>query len=563
MLHLFPLLHKEKSLIGIIFAYDAKIATALKRQLSIVYSKTHNCYYIPYDRDHYSALQSLGFAITSHTSKPDISPLNKKDGDTSVKTSEHTTTNKEAGYVPSNNPVVICFNGNRLWIKMKYHKMDIELVRSLSGAYWNKHQMQWSVVASIENLSKIQVHFNYWKDLDYTKIYEIIMLATDPKIVELYSAPEHKDKICVKLKGYGIDTDFVQRIENITYESEFRRWLLPANQLFVASLIEHYSRQGAKVINRLYQNNVQYKKNDFSNEEKQRHLLEKYPEKYHCMLKAYTDTMIRRNNRWSTLRTYVPEIVKYAEYIEIENVAKADEASINQYLSHLSGKKIAISTIHTAINAINYYYQKVIYRQDLKIEQLVRPKKGFHLPVILSTAETNGILLSLANVKHICLLYVLYGCGVRLNELLNIQMNDVWWDRNQIIIRSGKGDKDRIVMLSQTLKQLLRTYCDACMPQQWLFEGQDRLTQYSDRSVQKVVKSAIIKAGITKRVTPHTLRHCFATHLMDSGVQLPYIQALLGHANIKTTMIYTHVTTQSIANVVSPLDGLHLTVKKP
>ncbi|MBK9256564.1 MAG: tyrosine-type recombinase/integrase [Saprospiraceae bacterium] len=563
MLHLFPLMHKEKSLIGIVFVYDAKITAALKNLSSVQYTKTHSCYYIPYEKAQYNALQSLGIPITSYRSRPDLYQLPIKDGVTSVKTSEYTETNKQAGYVPSNNPVVICFNGNRLWIKMKYHKADIELVRSLSGAYWNKYQIQWSVVASVENLSKIQAHFNYWKSQDYTKIYELIMLTTDPKIVELYSTPEHKDKICLKLKGYGIDTDFVQRIENVRYESEFRRWLLPVNQITVAAILEHYPKQGAKVINRLYQKNVQYKKNDFSNEEKQHHLLKKYPEQYHCLLKAYTDTMIRRNNTWSTINTYTPEMVKFAEAIGLQDIAKADESTINQYLSQLSGKKIAVSTIHTAINAIKYYYQKVIFRQDLKIDQLARPKKGFHLPTILSAQETNGILQSLANIKHVCILYVLYGCGVRLNELLSIQMNDLWWERNQIIIRNGKGDKDRVVMLSQTLKQLLRIYCDEYMPQQWLLEGQDRLSQYSERSVQKVVKSAIIKAGITKKVTPHTLRHCFATHLMDNGVQLPYIQALLGHKDIKTTMIYTHVTTQSIANVVSPLDGLNLTVKKP
>ena len=163
---------------------------------------------------------------------------------------------------------------------------------------------------------------------------------------------------------------------------------------------------------------------------------------------------------------------------------------------------------------------------------------------------------SISNTKHIVLLYVLYGSGLRLNESLSVRVEDMWWDRNQLIVRGGKGNKDRIVMLSQTLKQLLRKYFDEYMPQQWLFEGQDRMTQYSERSVQKVVKNAVNKAGITKKVSPHTLRHCFATHLLDSGVQLPYIQALLGHKDVKTTMIYTHVTTQSLAHVMSPLDRL-------
>ena len=119
--------------------------------------------------------------------------------------------------------------------------------------------------------------------------------------------------------------------------------------------------------------------------------------------------------------------------------------------------------------------------------------------------------------------------------------------------------RDNIHFMIHIFPLTLNTY----MPQMWLFERQDRLTPYSSRSVQNIVKNALKKAGITKRVTPHTLRHCFATHLIDNGVQLPYIQALLGHKNIKTTMIYTHVTNSSITNVASPLDSLRLSIKKP
>ena len=191
-------------------------------------------------------------------------------------------------------------------------------------------------------------------------------------------------------------------------------------------------------------------------------------------------------------------------------------------------QKIAASTIHTAINAIKYYHQKVIYRQQIKIDQIVRPKKGFHLPVILSTQEVNKMIESISNTKHIVILFILYGAGLRLSELIHLTVNDIWWDRNQIIIKGGKGNKDRTVMLSQTLKELLKKYFDAYMPQKWLFEGQDRQTQYSKRSVQNIIQSALKKAGISKKVSPHTLRHCFATHLLDNGLQLPYIQALLG-----------------------------------
>jgi integrase/recombinase XerD len=137
-------------------------------------------------------------------------------------------------------------------------------------------------------------------------------------------------------------------------------------------------------------------------------------------------------------------------------------------------------------------------------------------------------------------------------------MEDIKWDRNQIFIAKGKGKKDRYVNLSQDFKNILAVYVHEYNPSHYLFEGQDKINQYSGRSIQNVVKKATSIAGITQKVSPHTLRHCFATHLLDAGTQLPYIKELLGHKDIKTTMIYTHITTSSIEKVVSPLDNLKI-----
>ena len=150
---------------------------------------------------------------------------------------------------------------------------------------------------------------------------------------------------------------------------------------------------------------------------------------------------------------------------------------------------------------------------------------------------------------------------MRLSEILNLKVNDIYFDRNQIFIRAGKGKKDRVVMLSSVLKQILVLYTDKYKPIYWLFESWDRKKQYSDSSVRNVVKSAASRAKVNKRVTPHTLRHCFATHLLDGGTSIKYIQELLGHKDIKTTLIYTHVTTDNMTNIKSPLDNLDLDLK--
>lgn len=145
---------------------------------------------------------------------------------------------------------------------------------------------------------------------------------------------------------------------------------------------------------------------------------------------------------------------------------------------------------------------------------------------------------------------------MRLNELLNLRIDDLWWERNQIMIRNGKGKKDRIVPFSGILKEIFQLYLEQYRPIYWVFERQDRQTQYTERSVQNVVVKASKIAKINKRVTPHTLRHCYSTHLLDGGTDVRYIQELLGHKNITTTLIYTRVTNHSIAKVVSPLDKL-------
>lgn len=152
-----------------------------------------------------------------------------------------------------------------------------------------------------------------------------------------------------------------------------------------------------------------------------------------------------------------------------------------------------------------------------------RPKKDESLPTILSLGEVDRILRATNNLKHTTVLYAFYSSGMRLGEILNLRVEDMWWDRDQIFIRNGKGRKDRVVPFSGILKELLKLYFNEYKPIYWLFEGQDRKLPYSERSIQQVVKNGAKKAGINKKVSLHTLRHCYATHLMDGGTDVRYI----------------------------------------
>lgn len=209
---------------------------------------------------------------------------------------------------------------------------------------------------------------------------------------------------------------------------------------------------------------------------------------------------------------------------------------------------------NTMINAIKFFYEKLLNRPR-EFYDLPRPKRPEKLPVILSLDEVRSILKATENLKHRAILMAAYSSGLRLSEVINLEIKDVDSKRMMIHVRQGKGKKDRYVMLSELFLDVCRDYFKRYKPKRYLFEGQTK-DQYSPRSVQQIIRQSCIKAKIRKHVTYHTLRHCFATHLLESGTDLRRIQELLGHSSIKTTEIYTHVTANDAIKVRSPLDNL-------
>lgn len=209
------------------------------------------------------------------------------------------------------------------------------------------------------------------------------------------------------------------------------------------------------------------------------------------------------------------------------------------------------------VASIDKFYQLVV-GVELNLKHLYPSRKTHSLPKYLSLDEIKRMIDLTTNQKHKCIIKLLYGCGLRLSELLNLKITDINSGNMVVHIRNSKGNKDRVVMLSNLLLEDLRKYFLEYNPKEYLIEGQGG-GLYSEKSVQTVVKDAAVRAGIKKQVTPHMLRHSFATHLLENGTDIRYIQQLLGHSSIKTTEIYTHVTDVSKSKIKSPLDFLQLT----
>lgn len=255
----------------------------------------------------------------------------------------------------------------------------------------------------------------------------------------------------------------------------------------------------------------------------------------------------------STIKTYVSTLATFFRAISDTAVEDVDAIVVEKYLyNEIKEKNISQSFQKHILGSIKLFYE-LMFNKKLPLSHLY-PKRVEHtLPKYLSKEDILKMLNLTENLKHKSIISLLYGCGLRVSELINMKIIDIDSKSGRISIIQSKGKKDRYVMLPRTVLPLLREYFKKYSPKTYLFEG-DFNEKYSVRSVQQIVKKSAIKANIQKLVTPHILRHSFATHLIENGTDIRYIQELLGHNSIVTTQIYTHITDLKIRKIQSPLD---------
>lgn len=254
----------------------------------------------------------------------------------------------------------------------------------------------------------------------------------------------------------------------------------------------------------------------------------------------------------NTVKTYVSCFEKFMNYHIEKDIQDLNENDIRKYIQNLVQNNHSNSYINQAINSIKFYYEVVLGMPN-RFYAIERPRKERKLPVVLSKEDVLKIIDSTNNLKHKCVVSLLYSAGLRRSELLNLTPQDIDSKRMVIKVKGAKGNKDRFTLLSNTLLKDLRVYFKQYRPEKYLFEGVKN-RKYNANTVFKIVSEAALRAGITVKVSPHVLRHSFATHLLESGTDLRYIQILLGHNSSKTTEIYTHVATNSFNSIKNPLD---------
>jgi site-specific recombinase XerD len=267
----------------------------------------------------------------------------------------------------------------------------------------------------------------------------------------------------------------------------------------------------------------------------------------HLRLKGYSA---------STMKTYTNEVGAFLKTIKNHPAATFDTKRLKDYLNYCAAElKMNEYTLHSRMNALKFYFEQVLKREKF-FWNIPRPKKPLQLPKVLSREEIAALLKTIGNLKHKAMIMLGYGCGLRVSEITGLRITDIDEDRRLLIIRKGKGKKDRVISLSPALLVMLREYKINYKPQGFLFEGQYAGTAYSIRSLESIIHAAKEKAGIKKAGSMHMLRHSFATHLLDKGTDVVFIQKLLGHNDIKTTLRYLHVTNKDILNILSPIEDI-------
>lgn len=273
-------------------------------------------------------------------------------------------------------------------------------------------------------------------------------------------------------------------------------------------------------------------------------------------LEYYENWLNSKRYSANTIATYVGVVHLFLSFFKDKLAHEITNDDIiffnNEYILK---RKLSSTYQNQFVNGLKLFY-KIVEHKQIDIDIIHRPRAERKLPRVLSKEEVKSILEAHGNLKHRTMLSLIYACGLRRSELLNITFKDINRDRMTLHVFQSKGKKDRIVPLSPKILGMIEDYYRAYRPKVWLFEGQESGIQYSGRSLELVLKSALVKSKISKPVTLHWLRHSYATHLLETGTDLRYIQELLGHNSSRTTEIYTHVSTKNIEKIKSPFDDL-------
>lgn len=354
----------------------------------------------------------------------------------------------------------------------------------------------------------------------------------------------NKERILVK---FGYQPELVKKIKAIkghNWNFEGKYWTLPNNKIVIKELLKIFTNDQVfidQTLVSIIDSNPQQ--------------IEDYDAENTRILNELDRELSIKGYSIKTRKAYSSNIRRYLQYCRL-NPGEKNEVYIKKYLLQLiDNQSLSHEYVDQTISALRFLYITIFKKPNIVID-IPRPKRERHLPEVLDQTEIIDFFKQVSNLKHRTILVLIYSAGLRVSEVVRLQPEDIDYERKLIHLHNAKGRKDRYTILSQVAEKYLKVYIKEYRPERWLFPGATPGRHIVERTVQHIFEKTLEKTAIIKKVSVHTLRHSFATHLLEGGTDLRYIQELLGHASSKTTEIYTHVSKNNIASIQSPLDRL-------
>jgi integrase/recombinase XerD len=359
----------------------------------------------------------------------------------------------------------------------------------------------------------------------------------------------------------------IQQIEGRRFSRTRKCWIVPNNRHNVIQIARLFGKENCTFSREVI---LKYKPNA-TEEEIQKHVNNPSKKVWtnkpvynaetfrHPIIVEVVRHMQIRNYSYKSIQNYRTQLIMLIHYFNPDSIATINKEQFEKYLDFLVNKKrLSASSINVVINSFKYYRENLLGEQKYEHFELPKILKARQLPQVLSQIEVERILLNTRSKKYKALFSFIYSAGLRLNEAINIKMSDINRYNKTIFIKNGKGKKDRYVILSPKVHLMLQEYYKEYRPKEYLFENDFNNEPLGARSVQIVFDNVVQQSGIRKKTTIHTLRHSYATHLLESGVDVRHIKELLGHADLNTTLRYTHVFNKDLQDIVSPFDRLNI-----
>ena len=558
--------HRESYKIGIYFAYNAEKIRILKA-LGAKYSKTNSCWYLDYNEVNYTAFKS-NFATFEIENAKELSqtPLVTGNG------RDHSPiaiSNIQLGLPQVNNPehkverplkeklrLELLANIGKYWVfKMQYHHSISKQLLLVKGVYWNANYKCYmalrhpAVKITVEQILETP-HFFGEDDLSKERSFKGEKIIIKPHLEDLAWMEVYVPKLVAVHEK-------IKRFSMARYSKTKDCYLIPAAPVAYESLGLQMEVLEIVMVNQLPPNYLQKKhlpnRKQIELRNAKTRIFDQVPEVGRPFVSKMMDTILAFNYSHNTLQSYSSAFIQFLKYFNYQDPVTIEYDAIIRYLASLMERGLSASSGHTMVNSVQFYYHNVLDKKFYSFK-LPRLKKEKKLPSVLTMDECLRIFQVVENPKHKLLLLIGYGAGLRVSEIVTLKWGDILFAEHKIHLKNAKGMKDRMVMLPYSIVHSLELYKELYKGKNYVFEGQFAGEPYSTTSVQAVMRQALQKSGLDKKATVHTLRHSFATHLLENGTDIRYIQQFLGHSSIKTTTIYTHLTKSAVDKIKSPLD---------